>query len=88
MFTSSNSRVFIQEGQLCAISNNSSNSCQGDSGGPLQFPGVINKMYGPRYIQYGVVSFGLDGCGKNKYASGVYCRVSSYMNWILDNLLP
>uniref|UniRef100_A0A182IUB1 Uncharacterized protein n=1 Tax=Anopheles atroparvus TaxID=41427 RepID=A0A182IUB1_ANOAO len=67
--------------QMCAIGvKNLSDNCLGDSGGPLKSISV-----NARFVQYGVVSFGLNSCGK-KSAPGVYARVESYIDWILDKL--
>lgn len=80
-------RLFIQEEDICAVSQNASNSCSGDSGGPLQFAAKIDgKSKQPKYVQFGIVAFGKSSCGKKSYANAIYTRVSSYMNWILDNM--
>ena len=53
-------------------------TCRGDSGGALAVPG------GPTgWTQLGIVSYGKVGCGDRKWYS-VYTRVSSYVDWILD----
>ncbi|XP_061722929.1 chymotrypsin-2-like [Cydia pomonella] len=57
---------------ICAGSKGH-DACKGDSGGPLTYKGV----------QVGLVSYG-HGCG---LVSTVYTRVSSYVNWIYDNIL-
>ncbi|XP_044005747.1 trypsin-4-like [Aphidius gifuensis] len=49
-------------------------SCNGDSGGPL-----TNKLK-----IHGIVSFGIK-CGVNP---GVYVKVSHYIKWILQTILP
>lgn len=54
-------------------------------GGPLQFPA---RLYGTKYIQFGVTSFGTSGCGDNEGLPGVYADVRHYTKWILDNLEP
>ena len=68
----------ITAGQVCAgYAQGTMDSCQGDSGGPLVVPG------GPTgWTQVGVVSFGR-GCAQPG-AYGVYTRVSSYIDWILE----
>lgn len=73
--------VRISDSQLCAIGSNLSDNCSGDSGGPLKSISIQNS----RYVQYGVVSFGLRTCGKQS-APGVYTRVERYVDWILEQL--
>ncbi|KAK2583732.1 hypothetical protein KPH14_009650 [Odynerus spinipes] len=69
--------------QLCAGGKKLSDSCLGDSGGPLQAPGTYNSNL--RYIQYGIVSFGLRSCGTEGFP-GVYTNVKYYMDWILNTM--
>ncbi|XP_065138090.1 trypsin-like isoform X2 [Paramisgurnus dabryanus] len=66
----------ITDNMLCAglLNVGGKDSCQGDSGGPL----VVRQE--SRWIQAGVVSFGL-GCGDPSFP-GVYTRVSQYQGWI------
>lgn len=64
----------IQEGQVCALGDNS-DTCQGDSGGPL----VYYTRHGPRLV--GIISFG-PGCGLPG-TPGVYTDVAYYRGWIL-----
>ncbi|KFB52508.1 AGAP009214-PA-like protein [Anopheles sinensis] len=79
--TEEDKHVRLVDTQMCAIGvKNLSENCIGDSGGPLKSVSI-----NARYVQYGVVSFGLNSCGK-KSAPGVYTRVESYMDWILSNL--
>jgi len=66
----------IVDSMLCGEEKNT-DTCQGDSGGPL----VVKK--GDRFYLPGVVSFGR-GCADDSFP-GVYTRVSSFMNWILEN---
>ncbi|XP_053667114.1 phenoloxidase-activating factor 3-like [Anopheles marshallii] len=73
--------VRITDGQLCAIGADLSDNCSGDSGGPLK----SISMQHSRYVQYGVVSFGLRTCGKQS-APGVYTKVENYVDWILSRL--
>ena len=58
-------------------------SCIGDSGGPLQIPGLIDGTI--KFVQHGIVSFGLKTCGVEGYP-GVYVRLVYYLDWILDNM--
>lgn len=69
--------------QLCAGGKKRMDSCSGDSGGPLQAFGMYNNNY--RYIQYGIVSFGLKFCG-TEGSPGVYTNVKYYMDWILNTM--
>ena len=72
----------IHNTQICAGSRKGGiDSCAGDSGGPLlcekKDPGGT-----PRWIVYGVTSYG-EGCGeKKKY--GIYTNVRKYLDWIDD----
>lgn len=74
--------VKLENTQLCAGGDTRTDSCEGDSGGPLQFPAVLGQS---KYVQFGIVSYGAKGCGDTS-VPGIYCRVSSYMEWILDNM--
>jgi secreted trypsin-like serine protease len=70
----------------------------GDSGGPIIVPvpfstrptrkqGGPPAVFLPKYFQLGVVSFGPVQCGVGGLP-GVYTRVYSYKQWILENLEP
>nr|AGI16777.1 Cul o 4 allergen [Culicoides obsoletus] len=66
---------------LCAVARSSvhKNVCSGDSGGPL-----VIKRNG-NYVQVGIVSFVAKvGCDAG-FPSG-YARVSSFRNWITQNM--
>jgi secreted trypsin-like serine protease len=64
--------------QLCAGSRTkAADSCQGDSGGPLW------NLVGDRWLQVGLVSWGLRRCGTIG-VPGVYTRVSAYADWIVE----
>ncbi|KAH8287490.1 hypothetical protein KR054_008802, partial [Drosophila jambulina] len=74
----------VDERQICAGGALGVDSCGGDSGGPLTVEASTPR--GDRYVYLaGVVSFGLEECGKSEY-SGVYTRVSSYMDWIEETI--
>ncbi|XP_020711472.2 CLIP domain-containing serine protease HP8-like isoform X1 [Athalia rosae] len=77
-------KVDIWYKQLCAGGSNRMDSCSGDSGGPLQAPAIYTNGQ-PKYIQYGVVSFGPRNCGIEGFP-GVYSSVVYYMKWILDTM--
>ena len=68
----------ITSGQVCVgYEQCTMDSCPGDCGGPLAVPG------GPTgWTQIGVVSFGRGCAQPNAY--GVYTRVSSYTERILE----
>lgn len=74
--------IQLSEKQLCAGGVNKVDTCKGDSGGPLGFSATHN---GARFMQFGIVSLGVDSCGE-KSVPGIYCRVSAYMDWILNNM--
>uniref|UniRef100_A0A1S4H6N2 Peptidase S1 domain-containing protein n=1 Tax=Anopheles gambiae TaxID=7165 RepID=A0A1S4H6N2_ANOGA len=67
----------LRDDQLCAHSE-TMDTCEGDSGGPLQTD--RHDLFGNTFpLVVGVVSFGTpctDG------STGVYTRVSSYLDWI------
>uniref|UniRef100_A0A3Q3ITY0 Peptidase S1 domain-containing protein n=1 Tax=Monopterus albus TaxID=43700 RepID=A0A3Q3ITY0_MONAL len=65
----------ITDNMMCAGSPaGGKGTCQGDGGGPL-----VSKQ-GGRWIQGGIVSFGI-GCSLPNFP-GVYTRVSQYQSWI------
>ena len=55
-------------------------SCQGDSGGPVVYRPDINS----NFHQVGLVSFGTRICGIG--IPGVYTKISSFLDWIDENL--
>ena len=57
-------------------------SCEGDSGGPLVFTTVVDLTY----YQVGIVSFGSNKCGIGKPST--YTKVTSFLDWIKENLEP
>ncbi|XP_060534542.1 serine protease grass-like [Cylas formicarius] len=73
----------ITDQQICAGGYNGRDSCGGDSGGPMKYVGLVDGS--PRYIQYGIVSFGPRQCGADGQP-GIYTRIGSYIQWILDNM--
>ncbi|XP_033226885.1 spaetzle-processing enzyme-like [Belonocnema kinseyi] len=75
----------IGEGQMCVGGIVGHDSCGGDSGGPLM---KVEALEGPpRYYLIGVVSFGAKHCGESD-TPAVYTKISKYVTWILDNMLP
>lgn len=73
----------LNEGHICAGGTDLVDTCGGDSGGPIGYRDIYNGF--PRFIQFGVVSFGYTHCGEVN-APGVYANVSHYMQWITDNI--
>lgn len=67
----------IKSSQLC-VGEKDKDSCNGDSGGPLAYVSYYNERQ--RFVQHGIVSFGIPGCDKGVPA--VYTRVSSFIPWI------
>ncbi|CAF0959135.1 unnamed protein product [Adineta ricciae] len=62
--------------QLCAgVENSRKDTCQGDSGGPLMLFTASQQ-----WVIVGLTSFGY-GCAIPQY-SGVYTRISAYVDWI------
>lgn len=57
-------------------------ACQGDSGGPLMSEGSVGLE---RYTLLGLVSFGPRTCGVSNFP-GVYTRITSYIDWIMNNI--
>ncbi|KAJ6637212.1 Phenoloxidase-activating factor 3 [Pseudolycoriella hygida] len=81
---SANSRtpIIVGAGQVCVQGRANADACQGDSGGPLMSETTQGT---DRYALLGIVSFGPRTCGVSNFP-GVYTRVSSYIDWILDNM--
>ncbi|KAJ8985954.1 hypothetical protein NQ317_010712 [Molorchus minor] len=74
----------ITDDQICAGRGDGKDSCGGDSGGPMQYVGTVVDGT-PRFMQYGIVSYGPRHCGMNGNPS-IYTRVGNYLEWILDNM--
>lgn len=70
----------LADHHICAF-HPIADTCEGDSGGPLQVKLVHNMRQTPFII--GVTSFGLI-CGTS--TPGVYTRVASYHQWIVDTM--
>lgn len=74
--------IRLSNQQMCASGIDIADTCKGDSGGPLGFK---SSLYGGRFTQFGIVALGMNSCG-TKRVPGIYSRVASYMDWILDNM--
>uniref|UniRef100_A0AAG5CQ92 CLIP domain-containing serine protease n=1 Tax=Anopheles atroparvus TaxID=41427 RepID=A0AAG5CQ92_ANOAO len=72
-------KVQLTEQQLCAGGVLGVDSCSGDSGGPM----LTQRL---NWVQEGVISFG-NKCALEGWP-GIYTRVSSYIDWIKDNIRP
>lgn len=73
--------MIVTPNQMCAGGNNiPGDACQGDSGGPLM------KAMNQHWYLEGLISHGR-GCG-NKMFPGVYTRVTSYLEWIVESMKP
>ena len=71
----------IGDTEICATGpTGGKDSCFGDSGGPL----IVKADNTRGYSQVGIVSWGPQ-CGNPLYP-GVYTRVSSFSNWIKQNM--
>ncbi|XP_055599587.1 CLIP domain-containing serine protease HP8-like [Uranotaenia lowii] len=76
-----NNYLTLDPSQICAGGIDAVDNCSGDSGGPLQYVSTVAA----RYIQYGVVSYGVRDCGVQS-EPGVYTNVNHYLNWIVENV--
>lgn len=75
----------ITAGRFCAIANNPltlNSICEGDLSGPAvrQVSGTSKNQW----VQEGITSFKNLDCSKTTRATGLYTRVSKYVNWIVD----
>lgn len=66
----------IADGSMICAAAPGRDACRGDSGGPL----IIQATPNSRWIQVGIVSFGI-GCARAEYP-GVFTRVSAFRFWI------
>ncbi|CAF1348642.1 unnamed protein product [Rotaria sp. Silwood1] len=68
--------IYDQLKQFCAgVENSEKDTCQGDSGGPLMM-----FTSSKQWVIVGITSFGY-GCAEPGY-SGVYTRITAYLEWI------
>eukprot|EP00090_Calanus_glacialis_P037752 TRINITY_DN6531_c0_g1_i2.p1 TRINITY_DN6531_c0_g1~~TRINITY_DN6531_c0_g1_i2.p1 ORF type:complete len:493 (-),score=122.35 TRINITY_DN6531_c0_g1_i2:89-1567(-) len=75
----------LTEKQICAGGTKGKDSCVGDSGSGLMRSIPNRQRTVDRWDLIGVVSFGPRLCG-TEGVPGVYTRVNSYLDWILDNV--
>jgi len=75
----------LTDSQICAGGEEGKDSCVGDSGSGLMRSIVDRARSNDRWDLIGVVSFGPRLCG-TKGVPGVYARVNSYLDWILDKV--
>lgn len=73
--------VRLDDSHVCAGGVDQVDNCAGDSGGPLQY--ISNQT--SKYIQYGVVSFGVKTCGEVSLP-GVYTKVEHFISWIMEHV--
>lgn len=85
MYNESRHSVQLSDSQLCAGSADSVNICRGFAGAPLGHSVEVGNR--DRFVQFGIVSFGSSSC-QRKEIPGVYTRVASHMNWILNSIKP
>ena len=67
--------------QICSGGQDNVDSCSGDSGGPL----VYRRSPDSSWYQVGVVSFGTVQCGVG--IPGIYTRITSYIDWLKQNVV-
>lgn len=67
-------KSYITERMVCA-GEGGKDVCNGDSGGPL----LVNSKV------FGVVSFGVDGCGKGE--PGIFASIPATREWIARQVL-
>ncbi|XP_054089821.1 serine protease grass [Zeugodacus cucurbitae] len=79
--------VNITLDHICAGGENEIDTCKGDSGGPL-FATVPFKLFNNliirRQVQFGIVSFGITGCGGKNVSSAAYSNLMKYMPWLTE----
>ncbi|XP_041969724.1 CLIP domain-containing serine protease 2-like [Aricia agestis] len=73
----------VTDKQFCVGGKARKDTCRGDSGGPLM--GQVS--FGKRWAVVGVTSYGPSPCGTEGWP-GIYTRVTPYLKWIQDNMIP
>ncbi|XP_020811363.1 melanization protease 1 [Drosophila serrata] len=74
----------VNDNHICATGEDLQHTCPGDSGSPLFFKHHFKRTI--RYVQYGVVSFGGQWCGRNNHQPGVFASVIDMLPWITQVL--
>nr|XP_029718859.1 phenoloxidase-activating factor 3 isoform X1 [Aedes albopictus] len=78
-----NKETLVIDKQFCSKSADDSAPSRGDNGAPV---GFVVKSNGIRFVQFGIFSFHMFYFNGSEYR--VYTNVSSYMDWILANIVP
>ncbi|OWR52286.1 hypothetical protein KGM_211237 [Danaus plexippus plexippus] len=68
---------------ICAGGIKGKDTCNGDSGGPLVK--IESENYEENWYMFGITSSGSKTCGREG-VPGIYTRVTSYIDWILENV--
>lgn len=81
-YANENPPIDISGTQICAgvIPEGGIDTCNGDSGGPLAVPDGEGG-----FLLAGITSFGPEDCGSGALP-GVYTQISSFADWIFDNI--
>ncbi|KAH8232560.1 hypothetical protein KR032_009585 [Drosophila birchii] len=74
----------VNDNHICATGDGLKHTCPGDSGSPLFSKHPFKSTY--RYVQYGVVSFGGQWCGRIDHQPGVFASVIDMLPWITQVL--
>ncbi|XP_055641631.1 CLIP domain-containing serine protease B9 [Toxorhynchites rutilus septentrionalis] len=74
--------IIVSGNQMCVQGQENRDACQGDSGGPLMNEASSGQ---DRFVLLGLVSFGPRSCGVSNFP-GVYTRISSYIEWISQQI--
>lgn len=68
---------------ICAGGSEGKDTCTGDSGGSLVKH--ISDGTSSNWFLVGVTSYGYKDCG-TEGRPGLYVRITSYMDWIVENI--
>ncbi|XP_063229254.1 phenoloxidase-activating factor 3-like [Bacillus rossius redtenbacheri] len=77
-----NALVPISSRQLCVGGEEGKDACSGFGGAPLL---LLDHIERKKYYQVGIASFGSNKCGARGIVS-VYTKITSYVDWIQDNM--